>query len=189
MTKMYLDSIAEAKSLYKGFYDVIHDWEHSERVAVNARLIADNIGYKDKAFLELCALWHDAARTQGFTDGHEEEGAIMARKDLLARGADEKLADRVYEAIRFHKSTSNPTTVEGKILRDADKLDIFTVRRWKKCALAGWTKEYADDFRRSAENRGKYPNAFTYDYTKEQFKNRLPSWLRYYESVEAQLPK
>src|SRR5581483_4395663 len=149
MSSEYAASIARAKKLYYGFYDVIHDWGHSERVATNARLIADSIGYKDKEFLELCAFWHDAARTQGVVEGHEEEGALMAEKDLLQHGVDKETAERVYKAIRFHKSSSNPTTIEGRIIRDADKLDIFTVARWKKCAEAGWTKEYADDLRKT----------------------------------------
>lgn len=181
MNVQYASSIARAKSLYDGFYDVIHDWEHSERVATNARLIADNIGYKDKEFLELCALWHDTARTQGVVEGHEEESALMAEKDLIHHGVDKETAERVYTAIRFHKSTSSPTTTEGKIIRDADKLDIFTVARWRKCAEAGWIKEYVDDLRKTVASHGKYPDAFTYDYTKEQFKKRLPSFLRYYE--------
>lgn len=189
MNRLYAESISRVRKLYDGFYDVIHDLEHSERVAANARLIADQIGYKDKEFLELCALWHDAARTQSVVEGHEEESALMARKDLLTHGVDEETAERVYEAIRFHKSTSNPTTTEGKIIRDADKLDIFTVRRWKKCADAGWTHEYADDLRKTVAAHGKYPDAYTYAFTKDQFKERFPSFIRYYESVKAQLPE
>ena len=189
MNSLYVASVGHVKCLYDGFGDVIHDWEHSERVAANARLIADNIGYKDKEFLELCALWHDAARTQGVTDGHEEEGALMARKDLLQRGADKDLAERVCEAIRFHKSSANPITIEGKIIRDADKLDGFNIERRKKCAEVGWIKEYADDLRNTVAKRGIYPDAFSYDWTKEQYIERLPSFLRYYESVKDELPE
>jgi HD superfamily phosphodiesterase len=190
MNSAYATSIARAKNLYDGFYDVIHNWEHSERVATNARLIADAIGYEgDKDFLELCALWHDAARTQGFTDGHEEEGALMAKQDLIQHGVDKETAERVYTAIRFHKSSSNPTTTEGKIIRDADKLDIFTVARWENCAKAGWIKEYVDDLRKTVAAHRKYPDAFTYDFTKEQFAQKLPEFLSYYESVKDSLPE
>src|SRR5579863_10080858 len=108
MNSLYNASALKAKSFYDNFDDVIHDWEHSERVATNARLIADNVGYTDKEFLELSALWHDAARTKGFTEGHEEESALMAEKDLVQHGVDKETAERAYAAIRFHKSSSRP---------------------------------------------------------------------------------
>ncbi len=187
MNQVYVESIAKAKSYYDNFNDVIHDWEHSERVATNARLIADHIGYEDKDFLTLCALWHDTARTEQ-SEGHEEQSALLAEKDLIARGVDKEIGEKAYEVIRFHKSTANPTTTEGKIMRDADKLDIFTAGRWKKCAVAGWKKEYVDDLQKTVETMGKYPDAFTYDYTKELFKQRVPSFLRYYDTVKNQLP-
>jgi len=190
MNQQYAASIARAKDLYSGFYDVIHDWSHSERVAANARLIADSIGYEgDKEFLELCALWHDTARTKGVVMGHEEEGAVMARDDLMQHGLDKQIAESAYTAIRFHKSSSKPTTIEGKIIRDADKLDIFTVARWKKCAEVGWIEEYVDDLQKTIAAQGKYPDAFTYDYTKEQFKKKLPEFLEYYELIKDHLPK
>jgi HD superfamily phosphodiesterase len=189
MNTTYQASIAHAKSLYDGFYDVIHDWQHSERVAVNALLLADELGFEDKDFLELCALWHDAARTQGITIGHEEEGALMAQADLLSRGVSVDEAARAYEAIRHHKGSSNPTSIEGKIIRDADKLDIFTVARWQKCAEAGWIEDYVDDLRKAVAAHGKYPDAFTYDYTKQQFEKRLPEFLSYYDSIKANLPE
>jgi HD superfamily phosphodiesterase len=184
---MYTDSISTVRSFYDNFYDIIHNFEHSERVAANAKLIADSIGYDDKDFLELCALWHDAARTKGVTDGHEEEGALLAKNDMLQRGADRNLAERAYEAIRFHKSSANPMTIEGKIIRDADKLDIFTVKRWQNCAEAGWIPEYVDDLRKTVAAMDKYPDAFTYDYTKEQFKARSIDFLNYYNSIKDQL--
>lgn len=186
MNQVYTTSIVKAKSYYDDIDDVIHDWEHSVRVATNARLIADNLGYEDKDFLTLCALWHDTARTKQ-SEGHEEQSAIWAEKDLLARGVDKETAEKAYDAIRFHKSSAKPTTIEGKIIRDADKLDIFNVSRWKKCAVAGWKKEYIDDLVKTVETMGKYPNAFNYEFTKELFKQRVPGFLRYYESVRDKL--
>lgn len=174
--------------MYRNFHDVIHDWEHSQRVAANARLIADSIGYKDKDFLSLAALWHDTARTLGTVLGHEEESAQLAKDDLLQHGGNEKDSQKLYEAIRFHKSSASPVTIEGKIIRDADKLDIFTIERWKKCDEKGWTNEYADDIRKTVTTISKYPKAFTYEFTKEEFKKRTPSFLEYYSSVKNKLP-
>ncbi len=186
MEQIYADSIEEARSYYRDFKDIIHGQSHSESVAAAAKEIARSIGFEDFDILELCAFWHDAARTRGL-EPHEEAGAVMARDDLLSRGASEEEANRAYEGIRFHKSSANPETVEGKIIRDADKLDIFNVERWKKCAEAGWTKEYIGDLLKTVETRGKYPDAFSYNYTKDQFKKRLPEFLAYYESIKDHL--
>ncbi len=187
MKQIYADSIAKAKSYYNGFTDVIHGLDHTVRVAKNAAEIANAVGYKDLDFLELCAYWHDVARAKGI-EPHEEAGAVMARDDLLARGATQEEANKAYEGIRFHKSTANPATIEGKIIRDADKLEIFSVKRWKKCAEAGWTKEYVDDLKKTIETMGKYPDAFTFDHTKKLYEERLPKFWQYYESIKDQLP-
>lgn len=186
MKRIYADSIAKARSYHEGFGDVIHDLDHTKRVAENTLEIAKSLDYKDTDFLELCAYWHDVARTQAI-DPHEEPSAAMARDDLLSRGANQELANRAYEAIRSHKSTANPVTIEGKIIRDADKLDIFSVTRWKKCAEAGWAKEYIDDLNKTITNMGKYPGAFTYGFTKRKYKQRVPEFLAYYESVKDQI--
>lgn len=188
MKQLYKDSLTKVKDLYVGCDDAIHDLRHSERTSENARLIASEVGYEDPDFLEVCAYWHDAARTKGISEGHEEAGAIMARDDLLQRGASQEEAERIYEAIRFHKSTDSPTTIEGKIIRDADKLDIYAVERWKKCAEEGWRKDYTDDLGRTIRNMDRYPDVFTYDFTKKVYQKRVAEFLAYYESIKHQLP-
>lgn len=188
MDSVFTASIEKARSFYANFDDVIHDVHHSERVANYAKQIAENIGYEDDGILEVCAFWHDAARTKGI-EPHEEAGAIMARDDLLSRGASADVAEKAYEGIRFHKSSASPTTIEGKIIRDADKLDIFTLSRWEAVDKAGWKKEYIEDFKNTIASMGKYPDAYTYDITKKMFEEMEPAFLRFYESVKHKLCK
>ncbi|HCM51753.1 TPA: hypothetical protein DIS56_01315 [Candidatus Saccharibacteria bacterium] len=187
MKKIYADSISQAKSYYDGSTDVIHDLSHSERVIDNAKDIAGHLDYKDLDFLELCIYWHDAARAQGVDKGHEEAGAILAHDDLLNRGADEELAKRVYEAIRFHKSSDKPNTIEGKIIRDADKLEIYSPVRWQKCLQAGWNDYYLKELQLTIGNMPKYPGVFTYEYTKQLYKKRLKEFQNFLESVKSKL--
>lgn len=188
MKAIYADSIDKAKSYYDGFDDAIHGLEHSHSVAQNAAKTAQAVGYKDIDFLKLCAYWHDTARAKG-VEPHEEAGAIMARDDLLARGASQEESNKAYEAIRFHKSTASPITIEGKIIRDADKLDIFNIERWKRCDKAGWKKEYVEDLQKTVRNMGKYPDLFTFDITKELFKTKSKEFLVYYDSIKDKLSK
>jgi HD superfamily phosphodiesterase len=187
MKRIYVDSIAKAKSYYKGFDDPFHNLSHSQRVAENAAKIAKSLGYKDLDFLTVCVYWHDIARTQNI-DPHEEPGAAMARDDLLVRGVSAKTANLAYEAIRFHKSTANPLTVEGKIVRDADKLDLISVARWENYIKAGKFADYATERKETMENINRYPGAFTYDYTKKLYAERFPKFWEYYESIKDQLP-
>jgi len=188
MKQVYADSIQKAKNYYDNGQDILHDLSHSDRVAELAKQIAEAVNYNDTDILEVCAFWHDVARTRG-VEPHEEAGAVMARDDLLSRRASEEDANKAYEGIRFHKSTAQPTTIEGKIVRDADKLDIFTVSRWQACADAGWKEEYSDDLRKTVEVMGKYPDAFTYDFSKDLYAKRKPEFLAFWKSVKDQLPK
>lgn len=182
MKQIFAGSIEKAKNYYNDYWDVLHDLSHIERVAQNAKEIANSLGYKDLDFLELCVYWHDVARTKS-VEPHEEPSAAMARDDLLARGASQDLANLAYEAIRFHKSTANPVTIEGKIIRDADKLDIFSVVRWERCIKAGWTEYYEEDLKKTINNLQKYPDVFTYDYTKKLYEERLPRFLEFCKST------
>lgn len=61
----------------------------------------------------------------------------MLQQDLVQRGVARDTAQRAYEAIHLHKWTMQPKTVEGKILKDADKLTFISKSRWKKCISAG----------------------------------------------------
>lgn len=185
MKRAYADSIAHVKKLYEGDEDVLHNYSHSQRVAALCRHIAQNINYKDLDLVELIGIWHDAARTQGEDKHHEEAGAKMARDDLLDRGVSEKTADTVYRAIRSHSHSKGVpvTNIEGQILKEADKLEIFTVERWKACAEAGWTDYYKREIRKSYANIDNYLDAFTFDYTKKLFKKRLAEFKTFYASI------
>jgi len=183
MNQVYKDSVAKAKSYYANNTDAIHDLTHSERVAENAKQIAKSLGYEDFDFLELCAYWHDVARTL-HKEPHEEVGAVMAKEDLLSRGAGENEANKAYEGIRFHKSTASPITIEGKIIRDADKLDIYSIVRWENARHSGWNETYAEDLRKTLDKVHNYPNTFTYDYTKQEYEKILPSFLKLAQNLQ-----
>ncbi|HUC96591.1 MAG TPA: HD domain-containing protein [Candidatus Saccharimonadales bacterium] len=135
---MFDESIETAKDLISHTDDMAHDINHIRCVAENAKLIGGLELYPDIKLLELCGWWHDVARGQGV--GHEEVGATLARDDLLERGADKGIADTVYGAIRLHKTSMIPNTLDGNIIRDADKLDFISVDRWKACLKANQLK-------------------------------------------------
>lgn len=79
--------------------------------------------------LELAALLHDIADWK-FHDGEEEAGPRAAREWLESVGVDNRIIKHVEDIIR-HVSfkgagvESKLSTIEGKIVHDADKLDAL----------------------------------------------------------------
>jgi uncharacterized protein len=93
--------------------------------------------------LVTAALLHDIGRAAQFADpnvDHAAYGADMARDWLHANGYAPEFSDKVRECIRTHRSRTGgePTCIEGKILFDADKVDV--------CGIMGMvrTVQYRD---------------------------------------------
>lgn len=111
-----------------------HDLEHTFRVYNNCLRISKDMENVDLEVLKYAALLHDYARVEedrdntGKTD-HALLGAEQAREVLTKLGKEEEFIDKVCSAIRTHRYRNNlkPETIEGKILYDADKLDVIGI--------------------------------------------------------------
>ncbi len=105
-----------------------HDWWHMYRVWQLAR----HINKTEKAnalVVELGALLHDIADWK-FHDGDMEAGPKAAREWLESLNVDEAVILQIEDIIRkvsFKGAgvASNMSTLEGKIIHDADKLDAM----------------------------------------------------------------
>jgi len=105
-----------------------HDWFHIERVWRTAKYIQSKEG-GDLEVIELAALLHDIADHK-YNDGDFEKGANVATKLLLDFGANKKLANDVARVISIvsYKGANvadESTSLEGKIVRDSDRLDAI----------------------------------------------------------------
>ena len=129
--EIFLKSIKDAQKWMKLSRDFAHNTEHIRSVIKTALQICKKINYKDTLKIKAICCWHDVGRL--FSPIHEELSAQMAKYNLLGHGADEDTADVFYNGIRFHKWNMKPKTLEGRILKDADKLDFISINRWKKC--------------------------------------------------------
>jgi uncharacterized protein len=105
-----------------------HDWDHSERV----RRLCLHIGKAEGAdleILEIAAYLHDIGRPlQDKSKGavcHAEKGAEMARALLEGYAISRERKENIIHSIRSHRfrGTSEPRSIEAKVLYDADKLD------------------------------------------------------------------
>lgn len=105
-----------------------HDWWHILRV----RNTALALGKEEKADLfvvELAALLHDIADHK-FHGGNETLGPEIAREWLLSINVDQTITTHVCQIIKnvsFKGAgvETNMTTIEGKVVQDADRLDAI----------------------------------------------------------------
>lgn len=142
------------RAFVKSFYSQVESrmsplldlkWEHSQRVAKNARLMSSRMGWdsSDCYVAEAIGLLHDIGRFpqlsnyQTFTDpisvNHGEYGYKVAAEELSWKGFDDELKNLILKSIRFHNRRSLPEGLSDremrflKLVRDADKLDICFV--------------------------------------------------------------
>lgn len=120
--------------------DSAHDKDHVYRVLYNALEIASGEGAEAEVdaaktpalnydVLITACLLHDIGRKEQFEDPslcHAQVGGEKAYRFLTEHGFAEEFAAAVKTCIQSHRFRKNnpPTTLEAKILFDADKLDV-----------------------------------------------------------------
>lgn len=105
-----------------------HDWQHVDRVRRLALFIGEKEG-ADPFLVELSALLHDLADWK-FHGGDVEEGPRAARRWLEGLGAEDGTVQRVAAIVRevsFKGAgvTTRPSSLEGAVVQDADRLDAL----------------------------------------------------------------
>ena len=97
-----------------------------------SRELAKNYQNVDLDILDLVVWWHDVGRLYG-DEGHAKKSGEMAKSYFTQANLDILDIDKACESIVDHSNREGgePKFIEGKILKDADKLDFLTVSRWK----------------------------------------------------------
>lgn len=105
-----------------------HEFEHVKRVYGIAMSIGNKIG-ADLKILSAAALLHDIGRSKEEKYGisHSILSGEMSEEILRNVGYDDDEIARVKTVIRTHRYSEDlhPTSLEGEILSDADKLDAL----------------------------------------------------------------
>lgn len=125
------DLLTEVECLVKSKFtdqEGSHDWFHIDRVRKNALFIQQREG-GDPLLIELAALLHDYSDHK-YNGGDFEIGAQEVYQLLCNLGASEELARKVadivsvvsYKGAGVHDQS---TSLEGRIVRDADRLDAI----------------------------------------------------------------
>ncbi|GAB6284593.1 MAG: HD domain-containing protein [Methanoregula sp.] len=106
---------------------VAHRWDHVERVLANARKIAPHFPDVDLELLTLAALLHDVTSPFNRKEEHVELSMQTAQKILHEIGYPPDRTERVLAIMAEHSTerlkTGNLSSVEARILFDADKID------------------------------------------------------------------
>lgn len=112
----------------EGSEDVAHDYDHLSRVMALAEKIQSTEGGNLPTIWAAVAL-HDIGqeRERRFGGDHALIGATLAEELLTDSLFPQHYIPAVQQAIREHRMTGGiiPQTLEGRILYDADKLDIL----------------------------------------------------------------
>jgi uncharacterized protein len=117
----------EAKKYFKNASGC-HDWTHVERVrSVGIKLA--KLEHADPRIVEVAALLHDIRKNAEMKKKgafcHAEAGAQEAAKILAKYKLDKKYIEQIIHCIATHRKRKGnaPSTIEAKVLFDADKLD------------------------------------------------------------------
>lgn len=119
----YMNQITDKEHDINHMYDVVN---YTKKLLLK---IDKNVN------IEACiigAYFHDVGRTKVFK-GHEELSANMLEELMLLMNYDEDFIKICKESIRYHKWNMTPKTLEGLIVKDADKLAWLGTGRWNSC--------------------------------------------------------
>lgn len=129
----YKDLIEIAKNYMQQINDFEHNISHMNDVVLYTKKLLEvltiDVNY------EVClisAYWHDVGRCK-VNIGHESLSANMLKKEMTKLNYSSELITACCEAIKTHKWDMMPTTIEGLILKDADKLAWLGEQRWQEC--------------------------------------------------------
>lgn len=164
-----------------------HAFDHIERVYKIATYLAKKEG-ADIEIVQIAALLHDIGRT--LKNPHQKTGAKAAIKILKRIGYPEDKTKIVYKAVLYHSldERKNVKTLEGKIVWDADKIDLigilgilrifhfrgnlfspfdYIIKRWFKFWMNIYKMLFTKTAKRIAKERYKKTLKFSSDLKKE----------------------
>ena len=128
-------------TIAKDYMDIIEDPSHNKYhvidVVDNIKLLMEKLPEEfDREVVVIAGYWHDVGRTK-LNAGHELLSAQMLKSEMEKLGYNEDFINKCYEAVPYHKWNMTPKTIEGYILKDADKLAYIGLGRWQESMKAG----------------------------------------------------
>ena len=170
----YKELIEKAIDIMIEINDPVHGLEHVKGVVDNTILLLEKVTNVDKEVCILSAYWHDVGRKYG-KEGHEVKSAEMLKVELINRKYDNEFIEKCYNAICNHGEKDIPSTIEGIVIRDADKLDNLGIRRWRECILK--------NVRTPRIILNLKEKLLIMEYSKEIYDKKAKEWLNYIKEI------
>jgi HD superfamily phosphodiesterase len=130
MNKLFFQLIKEAQqNLVNNPQNYAHEITHHYRTWVNAKEISSQVNMPFNIdLLELLCWWHDV-QVPGLD--YKDKRVCHVVADYLAAKVPPEYSEIVLDSIKNHEFGSKPIYTEGKILQDADKLEILSDERFR----------------------------------------------------------
>lgn len=123
--------IQKAINYMKNVTDPKHSLSHMYAVVNYTKEILLKVE-ADKEVCIIAAYWHDVGRSIQ-EKGHAELSAEMLKNEMQNSGYNNEFIEKCYNAVCKHGWNEEPETLEGIIIRDADKIDFIGIGRWNQC--------------------------------------------------------
>jgi putative nucleotidyltransferase with HDIG domain len=190
---------------FSDYYEVAggKNYRYSHLQAVHAiveKLIKELDVEVDEKVVEIAALYHDIGRSEDIEDGEMDpfeghEGHDQRGKEKVAEFVSEYVTQDQLEKIQkiIGNHHSEPETVEGKIVQDADKLSKFGVNNlWRQFHYAC---EHEIEFRDSinyfwetaVDDYRALMEKMYFDHTQEVAEKRLEKQKEVFERIEKEM--
>ncbi|MCA9378936.1 hypothetical protein KC640_00770 [Candidatus Dojkabacteria bacterium] len=190
---MKLQLISQAqKLLIDNPQDPMHGITHHYRVVGLAKQIveAEQL-HLDKNLLEVVCWWHDVHVPEA--EQKDGERIVAATARFLQNLLPGELQKVGYDAVANHEFGSTPETLVGKVLQDADKLEILSEPRVDEAVdnvLAGNLDaqkmlQTLDDLKTGW--LPKMLDRYHFKFSKEYHQQKLPGFLGYLDSVRLKI--
>ena len=116
------DLIEKVRGIYEGF-DASHDFQHIERVYQNALAILHTEPDADEEVVKIAVLLHDVSDKK-YTDSKEQEEKLIAELPI-SEEKKKHICDCIAQVSFNGGNELEATSIEAKIVRDADRLDAI----------------------------------------------------------------
>jgi uncharacterized protein len=146
-----------ARSVLESEGQGAHTYDHTRRVLALSMKIGQETG-ANKRILGAASLLHDIGRPneQKTGESHSISSGRMSKEFLKSIGYSDDEIEEVVSAIRTHRFSEGvkPTSLEGRILSDADKIDaIGAVGVFRAIAQASVSNKGIDGFLQHADEK------------------------------------
>jgi len=176
--------------------NLLHGLDHAKRVWKNALTIIseEKISNIDLDILEILCYWHDVYIPE-LEESSDYSKITTLTAQYLAKKFPKNQQEKIFDSINNHEFGSKPNFLEGKVLQDADKLDVITKIRFNEAIKAiktgDETKEGILKIMKLVKNKWLpiFSDKLHFQYSKDYFKSIVNDYAEFLDKKIFELQK